>query len=476
MIRPSLVVIITLVASAGQATAAPDVADPPPPADQGPETTPDLTPPPAPQPAPPPPPAASAAVAGTEHLTTETYDRDQPIDLHWHILNVPGYLLEIVVMPITLAVEYTERHYIHRRVADLLSFYDGKIKISPRFKLAFGDGLGVGAAIKFPKLLSRSAKLSFGGMYRLNRDWKLDADYLQRIGFIERRALHIDGFAEHDGNARYYGIGGDTPEADRRAMLDDEQALVVGLDVFARDTYDWSGIVELGVFRQHLGPGIEPMLKPGEVPHEPLGSPGDHVELPPGFNDTSVLGHLGLGLRYDTRDTKGRPTKGSIVDGKLKARSDVAGALSGVKFEFSTQLFLSVLPDARLFVVTVGGSAAVPIFTDSEIPLNTLSILGREHRLRGYDRGRFRDYYAGWVNVEYRYPIYEYLTTGAGLDAFLFTDVASAFGEDKLTAKRVRYSTGVGFRGAHETRLVFESFVGWSPEGFQFVIGAEQKL
>ncbi len=476
MIRPNLVVMVALLASAGGATAAPDVADPPPPADQGPETTPDLTPPPAPQPPPPPPPATSPAVAGTEHLTTATYDRDQPIDLHWHILNLPGYLLEIVVMPITLTIEYTERHRMHLRIADLFSIRGGAIKIRPRFKLAFGDGLGVGAALKFPKLMSRTAKASFGGLYRLDGDWKLDAQYVQRIGTLESRALRIDSFAEHDANARYYGIGGDAPEADRRAMLDDEQALIAGLDVFARDTYDWSGIVELGVRRQHLGPGIEPMV-PGGPMHEPLGSPDDHVELPPGFDDTSVLAHLGLGLRYDTRDTKGRPSKGSLIDGTLDARSDLAGdKLSGVKFEFSTQFFLSVLPNKRLFVLTMGGSAAVPIFNGTEIPLNTLSILGREHRLRGYDRGRFRDYYAGWASVEYRYPVYEYLTTGAGFDAFLFTDLGSAFGEDKLAANRIRYSVGAGLRGAHETLLVFQTFLGWSPEGFQFVIGAEQKL
>ncbi|MBA3818275.1 MAG: BamA/TamA family outer membrane protein, partial [Deltaproteobacteria bacterium] len=430
-----------------------------------PEPTPAAEPPPPPTTPTSPPPASSPTL---DALTTAEHDPGRPFDLHWHLLNLPGYVLEIAVLPLQFAVELTERYRLDRRVADVFEIAGGAVKISPRVKLAFGDGLGIGAKLKFPRLLERRAALAVGGLYRLDGDWLIDGSYVQRLGSVERRTLRLRAGAERDANERYYGIGGGSRELDRRALRNDDQGLFLGFDVFASDSYDWSGVLELGAYRQSLAGG-------SDAAHPPVGGPDDMIEVPPGFDDAAVFAHLALAMRYDTRDTKGRPTKGSLIDLGLIGRSD-GGGLSGALVSATARWFAPVLRDARVLVLTLGGSAALPLFRDSTIPLSMLSTLGREHFLRGYDRARFRDRYALWTSLEYRYPIYEYLTTGAGLDAFLFTDAATAFGVDALTAERLRYSAGGGLRGAHETVLVFELTVGYSPEGLQIFFGAERPL
>nr|MDQ3368168.1 BamA/TamA family outer membrane protein [Myxococcota bacterium] len=425
-------------------------------------------PPPPPPPPPLPSPIAPASSPELDALTTAEHDPGRPFDLHWHLLNLPGYVLEIAVLPLQFAVEMTERYRIDRRVADVLEIAGGAVKISPRVKVAFDDGLGIGAKLKLPRLLERRAALAIGGVYRLDGDWLLDGSYVQRLGSIERRKLRVRAGAEHDANERYYGIGGGSRATDRRALRNDDQGLFLGFDLFASDSYDWSGTLELGAYRQRLAGGSDDR-------HPSVGAPGDMIELPPGFDDATGFAHLALAMRYDTRDTKGRPTRGTLLDMGTVGRSD-GGKLSGAIVSATFQRFAPLLRDARVFVLTVGGSAAIPLFRDSTIPLSVLSTLGREHFLRGYDRARFRDLYAAWTSLEYRYPIYEYLTTGAGLDAFLFTDAATAFGVDALAAERLRYSAGGGLRGAHETVLVFELTVGYSPEGLQIFFGAESSL
>jgi hypothetical protein len=413
---------------------------------------------------------AAPADPELEALTTSTFYRGQPIDLHWHLLNLPGALLEVATVPVAVIVTQTERNRLDKRVADLLDLYDGRIKLSPRFKLSFGDGIGIGLKVKFPKLLESRAKFELGGIYRLDGDWLLDTKAAYQLGSLERRSIRIRGALERDANQRYYGIGGGTEKAARRALRDDEEGAFVAIDLFGSTTLDWSGELEVGGYRETLAPGIDPM----EVP---LGMAGDTTLPPPGFGTSTSFGHVAVTAQFDTRDTRGRPTRGTLLDLSVVGRSDLsASSLSGVTVSASYQRFLPVFPEARVLVLTAGGEAAAPVFSGTDIPLSSYPTLGRNHFLRGYDRDRFIDRYAVWTSLEYRYPIYEYKSTEVGLDAIVFTDGGTAFGEDSLSSSNLRYSAGGGIRGAHETTLLFELTVGYSPEGIQFFIGSEKKL
>lgn len=398
-------------------------------------------------------------------LTTETWHAETKLDLHWQILTLPEQAIELVFLPVGLAVDAVERHRLDRRVAKLLKFWDGRIKLAPRFKVSFGDGLGLGAKIKYKQKLDARTEASAGFVLRLDADFLVDGALEQPIGSFDDRKLHLDVAIERDQNERYYNLAGD-----RRVLTNNQQRVRAGIDLQPRDWYDYAGLFELGVLRQQLAPGVDV----GEIP---LGEPGDAVMPPAGFGSTAVYATIGLTGSYDTRDTIGRPSRGVLastsVEGFVEMR---AGDLAGAKLEASATWFLPLLPEARVLVLSAGASAALPGYRGATIPLPAISEVGREQHLRGYDRVRFRDRYAAWAGVEYRFPIYEYLNTDVGLDTFVFFDGATAFGDAALASDTVHYSTGGGLRIAHETTLISQLTFGWSPEGIEIFVGGEADL
>jgi outer membrane protein assembly factor BamA len=79
-------------------------------------------------------------------------------------------------------------------------------------------------------------------------------------------------------------------------------------------------------------------------------------------------------------------------------------------------------------------------------------------------------------SVEYRFPLWDYLSSRAGLDAFFFVDGGQVWGETDWSWNRLRYSLGGGFRVGHESRQVLQTTFGWSPEGYQLNLGVETEL
>ena len=412
---------------------------------------------------------ASSAIARADDppppgLTTETWYAEPKLDLHWQLLLLPEQAIELAFIPIGLAVGVVERHRLDRRVASLLELWDGRLKIAPRFKVSFGDGLGVGAKIKYRQPLDTRTQASVGFVMRINADFLVDGELVQPIGSIDDRELHLNASIERDQNELFYGLAGE-----RRVLTNNQQLVATGIDLQPRDWYDYAGVFELGVLRQTLAAGVDA----GETP---LGEPGDPVMPPPGFDATALYLTTSLAGSYDTRDTFGRPSRGLHAETRVLGFFDVHESdLAGAKLKASAFWFLPVLPEARVIVLSAGASAALPVRGGS-IPLPALSELGREQHLRGYDRVRFRDRYAAWTGLEYRFPIYEYLSTDVGLDAFVFLDGATAWGDRPLSRDAWHYSTGGGLRIAHETALVSQVTFGWSPEGIEIFIGGETDL
>ncbi len=420
------------------------------------------------QPEPPPPPAPEPPLSvEAERLTAAGWIQTRGIGLHWQLLMLPQRALELATLPIGMFIGLVESRRLERRVKRLLNVYDGKIKFSPRAKFAFGDGLGGGLKVTRAHLFDQRADLSLGGLYRLNGDWEAELAYQHKLLLPQGRGLRTAVHVEKDQNQRFYGFGNGTNKEDRRVLGSDDQSATVEIDLQGVDRFTYSGTAALGVLRQTLSPGVDL----GEIPVSDM-----DATVPPGFGQSAVYVDLYVVGRYDTRDTLGRPTAGLLIETGALARTDVTGkGLSGMRFNAQAQLHLPVLAPKRVVVLSLAGIAATPLIPGDEIPLDSLAVLGRS-TLRGYDRERFRDRYAIHGTVEYRYPIYEYLATSVGLDAFMFVDAGTVFGESKLALDPLRYSVGTGLRGAHETKLLFRATVGWSPEGLQIQFGAEKKL
>jgi Omp85 superfamily domain len=431
---------------------APPAEDAPPPADKAPA------------------PLAVPEPITPEHpLTSAEWSPGYHFDLHWRLLMLPERVIELVFLPISLVVGAVEEYRIDKRVIDGLTWATGRNQISPRFKFSLGDGAGIGLWVSRKKLFDERARLRLGGIVRLDADWQLETEYRHALLIPGGRGLRARAYVENDKNRRFYGIGGDSSEDDRRVLRSYEQGAFVEIDLQGIDRYTYAGTAGVGIRRQTLSPGTDST-------YMPVGAEGDPVVPPPGFDDGAIYAEANITGRYDTRDTFGRPTRGTLAVLRGLARQEVTGKdLSAVTLDASVHWHLPVLPDNRVLVLSIAGTTAFALRPGSEIPLDSLAVLGRQN-VRGYDRDRFLDRHALQATIEYRFPIYEYLTSRAGLDAFVFVDGGTIWGKSAFDAIPPLWSAGGGVRGAHDTTLVFTTTVGYSPEGLQFTVGAESSL
>lgn len=418
-----------------------------------------------------PPPASDPVAKPPAQLdpsTTAIWRPRRHFDLHWQLLMLPEHVVSLAFLPIELLVGAVEKYRLDRRFVDLVTFFDGRVTIAPRMKFSFGDGLGIGAWIKRTELFTPNAEIQVGGVIRLNLDWQVEVEYEHRLLIPGGRGLRARVYVENDQNQRFYGVGGQTPEDARRALASFDQGALFEVDLQGIDRYEYSGIGGLGFRRQALSPGTDPTAMPV--------TSSDSVVPPAGFDDTATYVDAQLVGRYDTRDTVGRPTRGSLFEASVLGRAEITGRpLSAATFSGSARVHIPVLPDRRTLVLSLGGAAATRLFPGDEIPLDSLPVVGRGN-VRGYDRERFRDRYALIASAEYRFPIYEYLASDAGLDAFIFFDAGTLWGVTAFSPDPLRYSYGAGLRGAHETKLVFDFALGFSPEGLQARFGVEKSL
>lgn len=205
----------------------------------------------------------------------------------------------------------------------------------------------------------------------------------------------------------------------------------------------------------------------GDAP--PVVASGDRVAPPPAFGRRLGYPELGWNLRHDRRDSLGRTFHGTLVELELYATRDVDDATtSAARASLSTALFVPLAPRHRVLVLAAGAAAATPWTESDEVPLHALVSLGRNTYLRGYSKRRFRDVAGWWGSVEYRYPIFDFKDSGAGLSSTLFFDVGRVGdGADELTRAPIRYSYGFGARGVTEDGFVLRAQVGLSPEGLE---------
>ena len=400
-----------------------------------------------------------------DDLTTGEFRKQRPFDYHWRALALPERLVELAFTPFAIIVENIEKKRIDRRVVDFLTSEDERIRVVPRLKLSFGDGLGLGAKLDLTGLSGDRARFYVCALGRLDGDWEADVEYEIRIARVDGRVLRARAYVEVDDNAPYFGVPG-TQEATRRALSIRDVGATVAFDLRALGDEYLTGVLEVGALGQRLAPGSDPT-------HPPVMADGDIVVAPPGFGSTTSYGIARVSGHYDTRDVDARPTVGRFLEAGVESWLELGGDLGGVRGTVRLDWYLPVLPEGRVLVLSAGAARAVGFRGSDSIPLALLPTLGRTTFQRGYERDRFRDHSAAWSTIEYRFPIWEYLTRRVGLDAKLFVDVGTTWG---FANARARGSYGGGVRAGGENLLVFDLSLAASSEGFELSLSAERPL
>ncbi|HEU5055983.1 MAG TPA: BamA/TamA family outer membrane protein [Kofleriaceae bacterium] len=444
--------LLTVAIAATSAAAGAARAQPPP------GTAPATPEPPPPEPAPEPPPPGT---------TTDVWrEPTPPLDLAYHVLDLPEFVVELALTPLAFTVGLVQRYRVDKRVYDLLRNDEGTIKVVPNAKFSGGEGFGVGAALELDNLLEREEELSIGGLIRLDRDYETRVRYRQKVARLEGREVSAEVHYELDQNLKYYGIGNDTEKSDERVI--EERALDVeaAMDILSGILWNGGGKVAIGYRRNRLAPGVDT----GVMPTPPLGEPGDTVVPTADFDRTyHDYARGAISLYRDTRDRIGRSTTGTLTELDLGVSAGLDQAdLGAATMRGNFTGFFPLLPLYRVLVLSAGGAAVGRLTNGDSVPLRNMVLLDRKHGLRGYSTGRFRDQFGWWASAEYRYPIWEYQDTGVAMSPALFVDAGQVGGRlQDLVDAAPRWSVGTGLRVEHETRLIMVVEIGFSPEGYE---------
>ena len=397
-------------------------------------------------------------------VTTEFRERDDGFTAHWQLLRLPELATRLVLTPLFPLVALAEQTRLDLRLYDLATNPERTRYLIPLLTAYTDDGVGGGLLYVHTDAFGGGENIKLYTLTTTIRDVQVEASYSEELSILDGRRVGLALEYDLDRNDKYHGIGATTDEDSLRALEVSDLGLALEIDVGAPNTFFRTGFgsqARIGYLRERLGPG--------RIVGPPVSADDPDVPPPPGFEQPVDYANLEWAFSYDQRDSLGRTQRGAYVGVAFSASSDLDDRdLSAAKMQATFSYFLPVAPRYRVLVFTLGGASATPLSADAQIPLHQLVSLGRTSSLRGYAKNRFRDSNGWWVNLEYRYPLFEYQDTGAGLSAAIFLD-AGGVGPTirELWDKPIRYTPGIGIRAEAPSAFVFRAQAGYSPEGIE---------
>ncbi len=173
-----------------------------------------------------------------------------------------------------------------------------------------------------------------------------------------------------------------------------------------------------------------------------------------------------MGLHLTPENRLGNPSAGHELGIWGTAFKDISdGPYNFWKIQGDYRRYIN-LGLNRVLAFRFGFEMTEPFESGDQIPFYYLSELGVSTSIRGYDRGRFRDFDMMLASVEYRIPIWR------SIDFTAFTD-AGQVANDLLSdfrLKKLRFGFGAGVRLYGPKDLVANVQAAFSREKFRFII------
>jgi len=306
----------------------------------------------------------------------------------------------------------------------------------------------------------------------------------------ERTFVRAGGGYRKTLTRRFFGIGPSTQERQETSYTDEVAFLDLGLSRSLAGRLD-DFVLELGVQgemhwldRGRVG-GVN-----GEIDVDPALDPNN--PLAPStftlYNEANRvgLGWVGVGLRWDTRDSQRNPYRGTAIGAAVDAALAQSRGRVGARYTIYADQVFPVPPllhdggtedeenpptDGLAFhLETQLSSGSLPFFARPT--------LGGDRLLRGYIAGRWRDDAAWAAATEYRFwviprgfKVWRHIRVER-IGAALFYEVGGV-AEDGVGFfhERVRQSYGVSGRVTIERAAIFRADLGFSEEGLNFSAG-----
>jgi hypothetical protein len=373
------------------------------------------------------------------HSTTETI-----VNLPLNILYFP---FDIIFKGTTALVKWTDQEQIVRKMADFFSSEDGRRKAYPIY-----DNRMFGFYFKQKGLLGHQSRFIASASLGFNNRQRYEMRF-QRLQLGKLGAGSIGGYYQYLQDEPFYGIGSDS-KAENRTNYAHEQ-----IDFLATLGIRPSEDLAFGI----TGEYVINSIFDGKDTRYPSTTDITNNDSLPGLQTGVKLASIGLALLYDYTNKPFRPTSGGLVLFRADGFYDVVGEQYG---------FSKVLLDAatvfhlfynRRLIVRVAGEITEPL-NGKEVPFYHLAQLGPQETIRGFQRGRFRDFDMVLTNVQYNYPVWDLL------DVFLFVDAGKVapniFRDFSDVKTHVGYGGGITVWGRQGITADFT--FAWSDEGFRF--------
>jgi len=282
---------------------------------------------------------------------------------------------------------------------------------SPDTRLGFGV---------LPQLVFRTSGSSNPSSIRLDSYYTLNKQYhilLRPRIWLDENAKNITGkFSFKKWPTSFYGIGNDTPEADK--------------EKFTETLYEASieGVTHLG---KGIFTGFSYFARYAEV--EPESETAQLAGV--AGTGTTFVSALGAVFRLDTRNHQFFPSKGSYHTLELLRSAKFLGSDFG--FTSFTADFRQYFPIKGSQVLALQGILSV---SGGEVPFRMLSSVGSS--IRGYSSVRYIDRHMAGFQVEYRI-----VPLAWRLGLTLFAGAGEVFGDlSDIRFTNLKYNAGIGIR------------------------------
>ena len=325
-------------------------------------------------------------------------------------------------------------------------------------------GIGGGIAVKHSPTDDSPGRFQIRGSVSSNENRRTSVGF--RFPIAENDALQFGGGYRLRRNARFFGLGPNTPEHDESRHT--------------RET-TWGGInyshgvpanfwVEGGVMVSAVG-----TRSPREE-EDPALEDQFAGNLPFGYRERSDGISYGVTLGHDDTRGRGRPEAGGL----RRIKVNYFDSFHGPEIRFWTyrgelQQFFPLWHSKRALAARALVSY-IDERDDDSVPFQRLLSNDEPDQFRGFRDFRFHDKGLLAFSLEYRWPVWATRTVdGPGLDAYLFTDIGQVFDDsNEITIDNTAFSYGVGIRAAAYRNFFGRIELGVSHEEVVFRLRADQ--
>ncbi len=411
------------------------------------------------------------------------------------MLFVPRWTLEVPMAMSRYGIWVYEHYDVRDRVVDLFFNDDRTVGLYPTLALESGFGLPkAGGRFVWREIGGSSANIAAAASY--GRDSETTASFKLTAGELWDDSVEVGAYGKYRNHrsARFFGIGnGDLlaaeevmPGPGERGIDPLQSEVAVATRFRFRDIN--AELVALKRLRSDVSVRISGGYRYMEF-HSPSDLLGD-VATEDVYDLIGLIGYQSglyslyseIELAYDSRRVSATylplaaPSTGQVIDVWARYQRGLYDDPSRfLRWGAEMQRYFDLWRGDRVLVLRArleGVSGEI-----EDIPFVDLPALGGPYLLRGYERQRFRDRYAGLFTVEYDYPVQRMVT------GYLFVDAGQVWGnfaDLEVADSRLGFGAGMQLhlRSSYYGRIAVASSI---DGGIQFylaldpVFGARKK-